>query len=245
MGDHAKSMVPPTVIFTNCDYVKVYRNGRYIDDFYSAWDTYKYVPFAPIIVDDYIGNLIFEDEKNYKKPILKRIKKVLNTINTSHPWTKFANGIRMFDLMVFHRITMAEAMDFYGKYIGNWGKEGGNYLFEGYINDQCVISVKKGGNQNVLLEVKSDDTHLKHQNTYDATRIVIKKIDEFGNDLVYANDVIQIETTEHLEVIGPKSLALIGGSIGVYVKTTGKIGLAQVTIKSDNHESITIEINVE
>ena len=245
MGDHAQSMVPPTVIFTNCDYVKVYRNGRFIDDFYSAWDTYKYVPFAPVIVDDYIGNLIFEDEKKYKKPTLKRIKKVLNTVSSSNPWTKLANGIRMFDLRVFHGITMAEAMDFYGRYIGDWGKEGGSYLFEGYINDECVISVKKGANQEVLLEVKVDDTLLKHQETYDATRIVVKKIDENGNDLVYANDVISIDTTEHLEVIGPKVVSLIGGSIGVYVKTTGILGKAQVTISSDHHEPMIIEITVE
>jgi beta-galactosidase len=245
MGDHAQSMVPPTVIFTNCDYVKVYRNGRFIDDFYSAWDTYKYVPFAPVIVDDYIGNLIFEDEKKYKKPTLKRIKKVLNTVSSSNPWTKLANGIRMFDLRVFHGITMSEAMDFYGRYIGDWGKEGGSYLFEGYINDECVISVKKGANQEVLLEVKVDDTLLKHQETYDATRIVVKKIDENGNDLVYANDVISIDTTEHLEVIGPKVVSLIGGSIGVYVKTTGILGKAQVTISSDHHEPMIIEITVE
>lgn len=245
MGDYSKSMIPPTVIFTNCDYVKVYRNGRYIDDFYSAWDTYKFVPFAPVIVDDYIGNLIYEDEKDYKKPVLKRIKKVLNSINSSNPWTKFANGLRMFNLMVFHRITMKEAMDFYGKYIGDWGQEGGNYLFEGYINDQCVISVHKSANQKVILDAKADDSLLKHQDTYDATRIVVKKTDENGNDLIYANDVITIETSEHLEVIGPKSVALIGGSIGIYVKTTGITGKGSIKLTTENHSPIELAITVE
>lgn len=245
MGDHAKSTLPPTLIFTNCDYVKVYRNDRFIDDFYSAWDTYKYIPYAPVIVDDYIGNLIFEDEKKYRKPILKRIKKVLNTFNSASRWTKIANGFRMFNLMVFHRISWGEAMSFYGKYIGDWGKEGGRYLFEGYIDDQCVISVRKGANQQYLLQAQPDDVLLKHQDSYDATRIVVKKVDEFGNDVTYANDVVSIETSEHFNVIGPKSVALIGGSIGIYIKTTGVPGQGTVTISTENHDPIVLTISVE
>ncbi len=245
MGDHARSMVPPTVIFTNCDYVKVYRNGRFIDDFYSAWDTYKNVPYAPVIVDDYIGNLIFEDETKYRKPVLKRIKKVLNSLYSSNPWTKLANGFRMFDLMVFHRITYGQAMGYYGKYIGDWGKEGGSYLFEGYIDDKMVISVKKGANQSVRFVASADHTALKHGETYDATRIVAKLVDEYDNDLIYAHNVVTVEASDHFEIIGPKQVALIGGSIGIYVKTTGKKGKGSITLKTDNYSEISIKISVE
>jgi beta-galactosidase len=244
MGDYAKSMVPPTVIFTNCDYVKVYRNNRFIDTFYSAWDTYKAIPFAPVIVDDYIGNLILEDE-SFKPRVANRIKKVLTTYYRNDFFSKLKNGLRMADLALFHKIGYSEALRIYGNYIGDWGKEGGNYLYEGYINDQCVICVRKGANQKALIQANPDDTLLIHDVTYDATRIVVKKVDEFGNDLVYANDILNVSCSEQLAIIGPNQVALIGGSFGIYVKTTGVKGKGTVTIATESQPKIVISIEVQ
>jgi len=244
MGDYAKSMIPPTVIFTNCDYVKVYRNDRLIDSYYSAWDDYKAISFAPVIVDDYIGHLIYED-KLYKPRVAKRLKKILISVYKDDASTKLANAMRMLNLRLFHRIKFSEAFDLYGKYIGDWGKEGSHYKYEGYIDDQCVVTVEKGAHQQMLLKATVDTPILKHQETYDATRIVVKKVDEWGNDLTYASDVLTIETSEQLEVMGPKTVALIGGSIGIYVRTTGITGQGIVTIKSENHPEIKIAIEVQ
>jgi beta-galactosidase len=243
MGDHAKSMVPQTLVFTNCDYIKVYRNDTYIDTFYSAWDDFPSIPFAPIVVDDYVGNRILTEE-SYKPRIANRIKKVLITVNRNDLMSKIKNGFRMFNLTFLHKLTYADALHLYGKYIGDWGQEGGQYLFEGYIDDVCVISVKKGSNQSSVIQAIADDTSLNHSDTYDATRIVIRKVDEFGNDLVYANDVLNIETSEHLSVIGPKQLALIGGSVGIYVKTTGIKGEGFVKISVDNEAPIVLTFEI-
>ena len=244
MGDYAKSMIPPTVIFTNCDYVKVYRNNRLVDTFYSAWDDYKAIPFAPVIVDDYVGNLIFED-KLYKPSVAKRLKKILISVYKDDASTKFANAMRMINLRVLHKIKFNEAYDLYGRYVGDWGKEGSHYKYEGYIDDVCVITKEKGAHQQMLLKATLDASVLKHHETYDVTRIVVKKTDEWDNDLTYANDVISVDTSDHLEVIGPKSIALIGGSIGIYVKTTGLLGKGLIHIKSENHPEITLSIEIE
>ncbi len=66
-GEYAAGEIPPVTIFTNCDYVKFYKNDLYINTFYKNTKEYAYIPNAPIIVDDFIGDLIEKNEKFSKK----------------------------------------------------------------------------------------------------------------------------------------------------------------------------------
>ncbi|MDD3126166.1 MAG: glycoside hydrolase family 2 TIM barrel-domain containing protein [Candidatus Izemoplasmatales bacterium] len=244
MGEYSQSSLPATVIFTNCDYIKVYRNGNYIDKFYSAWKEYAHVPYAPIIVDDYFGDLILKNE-GYKPTVAKRIKKVLMAFQKHGFSLPFVDKMRVANLMILHKFTFKDAENLYGKYIGDWGEDGAKYVYEGYIDDVLVKTVTKGMNSQMVITAVADDASLCHQDTYDATRIVIRMQDEYGNDLPYANNVLNISTTDELAIIGPTQIALIGGSIGVYVKTTGKVGLAMVTISCAGQADLQIPIEVK
>jgi beta-galactosidase len=244
VGEYPASNLPQTVIFTNCDYVKVYRNGDYIDTFYSSWDDYQHVLFAPIVIDDYIGQMIHKNEK-YSPRVASRIKKVLLAYNKYGPTLTLKDRLRMAHLMVFNHFKMTDAIRIYGEYIGNWGHKGGKYVYEGYVNDTLVKTVTKGGNEEVKLIANLDDTSLKHGDTYDATRIVLKLVDEYENDLVYGNNAFIVETGKELELIGPRFQSLIGGSIGIYVKTTGLLGKSFVKIKSEGFPDIKLTINVQ
>jgi beta-galactosidase len=57
--------------------------------------------------------------------------------------------------------------------------------------------------------------------------------------------VIRIKTTGPIELIGPNTLSLIGGSIGFYVKTIQEKGLATITISSNNSEDKIVKIQVK
>ena len=61
----------------------------------------------------------------------------------------------------------------------------------------------------------------------------MEHLDEFLNPLLYSNEVISISIKGPLEIIGPTNLALIGGSIGFYVRTIGEKGKSKITIKSN------------
>ena len=244
MGEYSQSSLPPTVIFTNCDYVKVYRNGNYIDTFYSDWEEYPNIPNAPIIVDDYFGDLIVKNEK-YKPRIAKRIKKALMAFQ-KYGWNlPLKAKLNVANLMIIHKFTFNDAETLYGKYIGDWGKDGAKYVYEGYIDDICVKTVTKGMTTQTILSAVADDLLLFHKDTYDVTRIVIRMQDEFGNDLPFASHVVNITTTNELTIIGPSEIALIGGSIGVYVKTTGVVGMATVTIACEGQKEQKIKIDVQ
>ena len=85
------------------------------------------------------------------------------------------------------------------------------------------------------LEVKVDDLSL-HTTVPDATRIVCRFCDQLGNSLPLYQGVLQIETTGDISVIGPTTVATLGGSIAFWVKTkpTEKSGEATVTITAVN-----------
>ena len=103
----------------------------------------------------------------------------------------------------------------------------------------------KGSNFHAELSASADDLVLTPHETYDATRIVVRMHDEFGNDLPFANDAIQVQVSEELQVIGPDRIALIGGSIGIYVRTTGKKGTGEVKISCSGRPDLMVFISVQ
>ena len=77
--------------------------------------------------------------------------------------------------------------------------------------------------------------------------ILIKLVDDYGNPIIYANDTFTIDTEGPIEIIGPKVISLIGGSIGFWVKTKGSSGIASIILTSERFgilkEKIVIEKN--
>jgi beta-galactosidase len=244
MGEYPGTAIPPTELYTNCDYVKVYKNDEYIDQFYPDWVTYGHVPHPPVVVDDYVADRIAKHE-SFSPKVAQMIKEVLLA------YTK--HGIRLTPkakltvakLALFHHVGVKDLMLLFGKYIGDWGTKGSVYRYDGYKQDQLVVSQTLGASGNPTLFVKADDDVLVHADTYDATRIVVAVRDIHGNELPYAQNAIAVETTGELQLIGPKVQPLIGGSVGVYVRTTGLKGIGTVTIAANGFEPRTVSIRVE
>jgi beta-galactosidase len=244
MGEYPASALPPTTIYTNCDYIKVYKNDEYIDTYYSAWDDYPNAPYAPVIIDDYIADRIHRGE-TYPKKVADMLKTVLLAyVKYGMKLTPKAK-LNIVKLGLGHGIKIKELMQLFGKYIGDWGTKGSRYRFEGYQDDQLVVAVTRGSSQQANLVATVDSATLVHGDTYDVTRILVKLVDEFGNDLPYATASFHIETSEHLQVVGPTIQSLIGGSIGVYVKTTGVIGKGTVLLVPDRGEQLHLAIEIE
>ncbi len=243
MGEYPASALPPTTVYTNCDYIKVYKNDEYIDTYYSAWDQYPAIPNAPVIIDDYIANRIHQGE-SYPKKVADMIKTVmLAYVKHGMRLTPKAK-INIVKLGLVHGVKVKDLMGLFGKYIGDWGTKGSRYRFEGYKDDEKVIEVVRGSSNQAKFVALPDATLLVHGDTYDATRILVRMIDEFGNDLPYATASFNITVSEQFEVIGPNVQSLIGGSIGVYVKTTGVRGSGTIQLTPDHGDPVVVEIEV-
>ncbi len=128
---------------------------------------------------------------------------------------------------------------------GEWGCHWEDGEFIAYLDDQPVASHKFVKDPvPAQLEIKADDYHLNADGS-DATRIEFKLVDQVGNLLPYINDFITIELEGPGEIIGPKQVALIGGCIATWVKTTLTPGTIRVKASSTRLTSDLVEIKVE
>ena len=93
--------------------------------------------------------------------------------------------------------------------------------------------------------VTIDDTELCNT-VMDVTRITAKFVDQLGNPLPYYNGIISVETSDNLDVIGPKLVAAVGGRMGFWIKSkslneTG-VGYATLRVPNTDIPAKTLEI---
>jgi beta-galactosidase len=94
------------------------------------------------------------------------------------------------------------------------------------------------------LEATVDHTTLTEEITYDVAEIRIRATDEFGNQLYYLQEPVEVETEGPIQVIGPRLVPLRGGMTGVYIKSTGEDGAAKVVLHCQDMEPVTINMQV-
>lgn len=242
IGEQEASEIKQVMVMTNADYVKFYINDELIGDFYSDADS-KGLPHKPIIIDDFIGNMIHKNEP-YTKKDCDTIKEILLAIMRDGMNIPFKLKLKMLWFLKKNKLTLDQAAKFYEKYIGKWGLESVSYTFEAIMDEQVVLTKVVGSTHKHKLLVEQDDTQLSETTTYEATRIVVSHVNENNNPMVYSNEVIEIDMEGPLELIGPSIIPLRGGSTGFYVKTVQKTGKAKIKIKSTTLETKTIEIDV-
>lgn len=127
----------------------------------------------------------------------------------------------------------------------DWGLNWYDATIKGYVNDEVVIE-KHFVKDPMLtkLDVKADDLVL-NKGDYDVTRIVIKAVDQVGNIMPYSNEIVHLNLQGVGEIIGPNSVALIGGCIAFWVKTTGEAGAINVSVSSERLGIETVSIEVK
>jgi len=241
IGEQEASEIREVYVMTNADSIKFYINDDFIDYFYPS-EKYSDLPHPPIIIDDFIGNLIHENE-DFSPKDCDRVKKIFKQVmkhGTNFPFRyKFMLAFFLFR----NKLKFDDAAKLYEKYIGKWGSESTFYKFEAYIDKKLVATKIVGTSYKNDLHAKVDDTELTETDTYQTTRIVVKHLDKHLNTLHYSNEVISVKVKGPLELIGPSNLALLGGSTGFYLKTTGELGEATITISSNHFEDKIVTVN--
>ncbi|HVE58471.1 MAG TPA: hypothetical protein VNB22_16685, partial [Pyrinomonadaceae bacterium] len=124
------------------------------------------------------------------------------------------------------------------------GKGWEDLRIEGYIGGKKVIEKRmsaKGVEKQFI--VAADDTELLADGI-DATRVVFKVTDEFGNVQPFAHAAIQF-SIENGEIIGDNPFALVGGVGAIWVRSTEKAGMIRLTAKHARFGVKTIEIKAQ
>ena len=243
-GDYKEFKLPEIVIYSNCEYIKIYRNDQFIGQFYSEWNLYPDVPHAPFIIDDLIGDLIVDNEK-YSSKDAQKITDLLLSYNRNGFKLPFKDKLKYLSLSLRKVLDITDLMSLYEEYLAFQSKTPVVFRFEGYKDDELVITKYKGHAEKFELVANINNSELIHGDTYDVARIVVSLNDQFDNTVTYSNEVLEITTSKNLEVIGPKNIALIGGSIGIYVKSLNK-GLKEwIQVKSNSYGKLKLSLKIK
>ena len=131
------------------------------------------------------------------------------------------------------------------EFTGNWGEYWYDAYFEGLLDGEVVITSRYSASPVPSeLCVEADDTTLT-SGDWDATRVVVKVLDQTSQVLPFFMDPISIDVEGVGEIIGPNTLSLIGGEIAFWVKTFGNPGEIEITVKSATLGSKILAITVE
>ncbi len=234
IGEYSGGDIGAVYAFTNCDYIRLYKDNEFINTFYPDRKQFPKLKHAPIKIDDFIGDLLTKYENITGKDSL-RMKSVLRDVSKFGMNLPFGSKLLMGRLMLKYKLSMDDGMRLFGTYVSNWGGQRISFRFEGYKNGELVKSVTKSTLETSCLKVEADSSVLVEAETYDVTRIVLKATDQNGNTMSYANDAMTIETEGPIEIIGPKCIALIGGVRALWIKTKGSSGKGILKIKSEKY----------
>ncbi len=245
IGEYPGSNRGDVYIFTNADSVRMYKNDRFIKEYSGKDSPYRNLKHGPILVDDFLGDVL-EKEEHFKPAQARALKKVLGA-TAKYGLTRLPKSVypAILKLLVVYRMKMAQAVDLYTRYIGDWGGSATAYRFDAVKGGKVVKSVTKTPMTALMLQAEADHTGLVEKNTYDVAAVRIKMLDENRNQAHFYNGEVIIETEGPIEIIGPKVTTLQGGMGGTYIRTTGKAGDAVVKLRTMQGEEAIIRFTIE
>ncbi len=244
IGEHPGGNYGNVWIFTNADSVRFYKNDRLITTFKPGNAGYTHLPHPPILVNDYVGDQLAEEE-GYSRHQAEEVKALLNHA-AAYGFQNFRirEMLRGGGLMLRYRMTMEDATELYGKYIGDWGAESTTFRFEAVKNGQVVAEVRREAMSRVCLRAELSARELTDGQTWDAALLRVTARDENGNVLPYFQECIQVKIEGPAEAIGPDHIQLRGGMGGMYLRTAGEAGAVKVTLNCPGAEPVELELTV-
>lgn len=243
-GERTRSDLDSVYVFTNCDAVKLYKNGEHIGTYLPDRAQFPNLPHPPVFISDFIGNLI-ERNEGYSKRDAERIKRIFFAIirygDKSLP-LKYKLSMAL--EMLRHGMSYKDAVALFERYVAVWGCESIEYVFEGYIGERLAATCRKSPVGSGGLRIRPDSDTLMEDETYDVCRVVIEHVDTLGNVMRYSNEVVEIDIEGAGVIIGPNQIALTGGSTAFWVKSAGE-GEIRLTVTSPRFGAQELRLSVK
>lgn len=230
-GEYSGGYLEKVVLFTNVDFVILYRNDTLIDTYYPDIENYKYLPHPPIIIRDFIGKTLMEKEKMSEKDADKT-KRILRKIQKDGNHLPIWNQLQMLWLLKKYHLSLNDGVRMFFEYTSGWGSKETVYTFEGYIDQQCVIKDTVESHKTTQYHLLGEDTMVIGE-TYDVIRLVVQKTNQQDKTLDFAMDGFVVQVEGPVELIGPSISNLNAGSRAIYIRSKG-VGEAKVLVHFDD-----------
>ena len=228
IGDYPAGNIGDIYAFTNADSVDLYKNDIFVKSFVSkGWDGMKH---GPVLIDDTIGEML-ETQEHMPKAQAAAIRDcMLAAGKYGFSALPARYKAKLAYIMLRYKMTFEDGYALYGKYVGNWGGEATRWRFDAKKNGDVIASVTKTPGKKLHLEVSVSSEQLREGDVYDMAAVRVTVRDENGNIAPYAQLPVSFETSGPISVSGPKAAVLEGGMGGLYIRTTGSKGIAELII---------------
>jgi beta-galactosidase len=245
IGDHPAGNLGEVYVFTNADSIRLYKNDTFIKEFYPDREKYPHLPHPPIIINDFVGDLL-EKKEHFGHKTAEAMKEILFAVRDyGQNNLPLKYKLKMAFLMLREHLKLETGVRLYYEYIGSWGGASTAFCFEAVKNHKTVKTIVKKPVSKPRIIAVTGTTGLKEEETYDVSEIRIKAIDEDGNRLPYYQEPVCLEAFGAIGLIGPRTVSLKGGTAGVYVKTLGIKGEGTLRILQEDLGETRITFTVE
>ena len=242
IGDYPAGQIGKVTVLTNADAVNLYKNDVFVTQLHQGDCTA--LPHPPLVLDDTIGQLL-ETQEGFPKKKANRLRVCLLAAgNYGLAAMPLRYKAAMLLCMVRYRMTMADGVALYGRYIGNWGGEATRWRFDAVRNGQVVASVTRSPSARLHLEVTSASDTLAEGASYDMTAVRVRILDENGTPASYAQIPVRFNLEGDAALVGPDTVTAEGGMCGTFLRTIGSKGKAALTVSADGLEPIQIHFTV-
>ncbi len=244
MGDYPAGRLDSVYAFTNADFVRVYKNGRLLRDFYPDYRAFPNLPHPPVRLDDYIGGALEKNEglSRRKAEMIKDCLYALSRYGRRSPPLKYR--LKRLLLALVGGLSRREAERLYAAYFGGWGGKPAVWRFEAVRDGTVVAAREVGGGLEVLIRLDADKMTLREGGSYDVACVRIRAEDGNGNRLWYFGEPVVLYTEGPIEIVGPRVVALRGGAAGTYIRTTGERGGARLIAKCAAADEVSADFEV-
>ncbi len=241
-GCYPNSICPGVYVFTNCDTVRVSRNGKRIGEFAPDRKKFPNMPHPPVYIGDLVGDLLVSEEGIEPKEAAA-VKAELLSMQREGVFSSADLKARGGSSFSRSKSVIDTAHRLYDKYIAN-SFGGASFTFEGIKNGEVARSIVLEPVAQTGLTVTSSATELYSNETYDCTRIELTAVDQNGNRLYDCFDAVSVECEGSIEVIGSRLFSLDAGAAAFYVRSKGGKGPAKVKITTESFGKHSVELNV-
>lgn len=238
IGDYPGGQIGDIHVFTNADSVLLFKNGNFVTALQDG--DWPGLPHGPLVLNDTVGCLL-ETQEGFDEKKADLLRNCLLSIQKRGLANLTPADItKMGYAMVKYGLKYSDALELYGKYIGNWGGEATQWRLDALKNGEVVASRTCCPSAKLHLEVRASSTVLREGDTYDMAAVRVRILDENGSIAPYAQIPVTFTLEGPAELVGPAAACAEGGMTGTYIRTIGKAGAAKLTVSTSQTESVEI-----
>ena len=242
-GDVPASKDMPWIIATNCEYVNLYCDGRFVKRFYPCRKRYPHVPHPPVFVDDFIGERI-ADESVFSAKDRKLVSRLVVKSKSAGTEFSLSDKVELSKLAKRYHLDHGAVISLVNKYTSLDRQRKPVWTLDGVIGGKVVASETYGPDQKRIVRALAERTKVVLGDGYQVIPVILTVGREgMTLPLPYAFEPYLVKTEGPVSLLSPSMDATIGGVGGIYVRTTGEKGKGIVRIQLQR-ETVAVEIDI-